>query len=89
MSICINPNCPNPENRDTHLFCHSCSSELLLEGRYRVTCLLGSGGFGKTYEVNDFTASTLGERNSPPKVLKVLTNNHPKYFNEKLKSFTD
>jgi serine/threonine protein kinase len=79
MSICINPNCPNPENRDTHLFCHSCSSELLLEGRYRVTCLLGSGGFGKTYEVNDFTASTVGERNSPPKVLKVLTNNHPKY----------
>jgi serine/threonine protein kinase len=79
MSICINPNCPNPENRDSHLFCHSCSSELLLEGRYRVTCLLGSGGFGKTYEVNDFTASTVGERNSPSKVLKVLTNNHPKY----------
>ncbi|GAB4176259.1 MAG: hypothetical protein Fur006_07190 [Coleofasciculaceae cyanobacterium] len=44
-----------------------------------MTCLLGSGGFGKTYEVNDFTASTQGERNSPSKVLKVLTNNHPKY----------
>lgn len=79
MSICINPRCPNPENRDTQLFCQSCSSELLLEGRYRVTSRLGSGGFGKTYEVSDSVSATFGESNSIPKVLKVLTSNHPKY----------
>jgi eukaryotic-like serine/threonine-protein kinase len=79
MSICINPSCPNPENRDTVLFCQSCSSELLLEGRYRVTDKLGSGGFGKTYEVSDGTLPRMGDRHSVSKVLKVLTSNHPKY----------
>lgn len=71
MSTCINPNCPKPNNTTTQLFCSSCSSELLLAGRYRVTRQLGSGGFAKTYEVSD--------RNGSPKVLKVLTNNHSKY----------
>lgn len=42
-----------------------------MEGRYRVTRQLGSGGFGKTYEVSD--------RSGPIQVLKVLSNNHPKY----------
>ncbi len=71
MSLCINLSCPNPQNLDTQLFCQSCGSELLLEGRYRVKCKLGSGGFGKTYEVSD-SDGTL-------KVLKVLINNDPKY----------
>ncbi len=71
MSLCINPNCPSPENVDTQLFCQGCGSELLLEARYRVVRLLGSGGFGKTYEVSD--------RDSTLKVLKILTHNHPKY----------
>lgn len=71
MSLCINPSCSNIDNRDTQLFCQNCSSELLLDGRYRVTRQLGSGGFGKTYEVSDHSG--------PPQVLKVLTNNHPKY----------
>lgn len=71
MSICINPDCSNPQNSDTQLFCKSCNSELLLQGRYRVTRQMGSGGFGKTYEVTD--------RQDTPKVLKVLTKNHPKY----------
>lgn len=71
MSLCINPSCSNTDNRDTQLFCQNCSSELLLEGRYRVTRQLGSGGFGKTYEVSD--------RSGPIQVLKVLSNNHPKY----------
>jgi serine/threonine protein kinase len=43
---------------------------LLLEGRYRVTNLLGEGGFGKTYEVSD--------RGRLSKVLKVLIKNTPK-----------
>ncbi|MGC1393268.1 MAG: serine/threonine-protein kinase [Coleofasciculaceae cyanobacterium] len=71
MSLCINPSCPNPQNLETQLFCISCGSELLLEGRYRVTCKLGSGGFGKTYEVRD-SEGTL-------QVLKVLINNDSKY----------
>lgn len=79
MSLCINPSCPNPQNNDTQLFCQSCGSELLLDGRYRVMRHLGSGGFGKTYEVSDYAAGTLRERNASPKVLKVLRNNHPKY----------
>lgn len=70
MNFCINPHCPQPENSSTTLFCQSCGSELLLEGRYQVMGLLGSGGFGKTYEVL--------ERNGTKKVLKVLIHNHPK-----------
>lgn len=42
-----------------------------MEGRYRVTCKLGSGGFGKTYEVTDSDGTI--------KVLKVLINNDAKY----------
>lgn len=78
MSLCINPTCPNPNNSDTQLFCNSCSSELLLEGRYRVTRRMGSGGFGKTYEVSDYIEQS-ANRNNAVKVLKILTNNDPKY----------
>ncbi len=70
MSLCINPDCSQPQNTDTQIFCSTCGSEILLEGRYRVTRPLGAGGFGKTYEVLD--------RNIP-KVLKVLINNDAKY----------
>lgn len=63
MSFCINFHCPRPNNPDNVLFCQACGSELLLEGRYRVTRQLGAGGFAKTFEVN--YANTL-------KVLKVL-----------------
>ena len=70
MSLCINPNCPQPENPDNLLFCQGCGSELLLEGRYKVVQYLGGGGFGKTYEIK--------ERNSTSKVLKILHNNQPK-----------
>ncbi|WP_017717470.1 serine/threonine-protein kinase [Kamptonema formosum] len=72
MSHCINPKFPNPQNRDTQMFCSSCGSELLLEARYRVMRLLGQGGCGKTFEVSD--------RDGTPKVLKILINNHPKYL---------
>lgn len=72
MSLCINPKCQNPDNPDNHnlLYCQSCQSELLLEGRYRVISLLGEGGFAKTYEVSD--------RTTIPKVIKVLSKNEPK-----------
>ncbi len=71
MSFCINPNCSKPENSSNILFCQSCGSELLLEGRYRTIKLLGQGGFGKTYEVNDVVSNI-------SRVLKVLIDNQPK-----------
>ncbi len=71
MSLCINPECQKPNNSDTTIFCQSCGSELLLDGRYRVVGELGQGGFGTTYEIIDV--------DSHPWVLKVLTDNHPKY----------
>ncbi|NER05052.1 MAG: protein kinase [Okeania sp. SIO3C4] len=69
MSYCINPQCSNPQNNGTPLFCKSCGSQLLLQDIYRVIRPLGGGGFGKTFEVEDCGI---------PKVLKVLHNNHPK-----------
>ncbi|WP_233258201.1 4-Cys prefix domain-containing protein [[Phormidium] sp. ETS-05] len=51
MSICINPQCPSPQNSDTVQYCQSCGSELLLFGRYRAVREMGKGGFGKTLEV--------------------------------------
>ena len=63
MTICINCNAQNPNN---NLFCQQCSSDLLLEGRYRALSQLGAGGFGATYEVSD---------QGTAKVLKVLRHN--------------
>ena len=71
MSLCINPQCQQSHNSDTLLFCKGCGSELLIDGRYRVQNSLGQGGFGLTYEILDL--------HSQPKVLKVLTDNNPKY----------
>ena len=66
MSFCINPHCPKPKSITESRYCQSCGSDLLLNGKYRVTNLLSAkGGFGNTYEVID-------ERKIP-KVLKVLT----------------
>ena len=73
MRLCINPNCQKPENADNHLFCQTCGSELLLEGRYKVKERLSDkGGFGTTYLVEDL------DDNNQVKVLKVLTLNGAK-----------
>jgi eukaryotic-like serine/threonine-protein kinase len=71
MSLCINPNCPKPQNPDNITFCQTCGSEVLLQQRYRVICGLGRGGFGVTFEINEV-------RTNKAKVLKVLINNDPK-----------
>lgn len=63
MSLCVNPRCLKPDSPDNGLFCPACGSELLLSGRYRVSRLMGQGGFCKTYEV---------DRTGTSKVLKVL-----------------
>ncbi len=71
MSYCVNPKCPQPDDpanqHQTH--CVHCGTEVLIQGRYRISRELGSGGFGKTYEVDD---------QGIPRVLKVLLQNHEK-----------
>ena len=75
MSLCINPSCSiyNKDQDHNNRFCQSCGSNLLLEDRYQVICLLSDKtGFGKIYE------ATEGDK---PKILKVLKenlNNEPK-----------
>ncbi|OUL37549.1 serine/threonine protein kinase [Nostoc sp. T09] len=74
MSYCINPRCPKPVDpaNAKNRICRNCGSDILLQGRYRVITLLGSGGFGQTFEVDDSgTAKVV-------KVLKVLTENNSK-----------
>ncbi len=66
MSLCINPNCPepaHPENSHQRV-CQACGSGLLLQGQYRVMRLLSSNsGFGVVYEAY---------QQDQPKILKVL-----------------
>lgn len=66
MSLCINPNCPQPAHPDNSysVTCQACGSGLLLQGRYRVMRLLSSSsGFGNVYEAY---------QQDIPKILKVL-----------------
>ncbi|MDB9425601.1 serine/threonine protein kinase [Microcystis aeruginosa CS-564/01] len=74
---CINPDCSQPDhpsnNNSNTLYCQSCGSELLLNGKYRVSRLLSDmTGFGIVYEAFEgFTAKIL-------KVLQEKWNNDPK-----------
>ncbi|MBW4508733.1 MAG: ABC transporter substrate-binding protein [Scytonematopsis contorta HA4267-MV1] len=66
MNYCLNPKCPNPTDPMTpkdSVFCRHCGASFILPNRYRVTQVLGSGGFSKTYEI---------EYQGTKKVLKVL-----------------
>ncbi|NER33047.1 MAG: ABC transporter substrate-binding protein [Oscillatoria sp. SIO1A7] len=74
MKYCINPNCSEPENPDGELFCLSCSSQLLLAGRYWGVKLL------RTRTIDDeghvcwtFEASEQGAR----RILKTFQGNDP------------
>ncbi len=74
---CINPDCSQPDhpsnNNSNTRYCQSCGSELLLNGKYRVSRLLSdTTGFGIVYEAFEgFTAKIL-------KVLQEKWNNDPK-----------
>ena len=74
---CINPDCSQPEhpsnNNSNTRYCQSCGSQLLLNGKYRVSRLLSdTTGFGVVYEAFEgFTAKIL-------KVLQEKWNNEPK-----------
>ncbi|NEQ34359.1 MAG: hypothetical protein F6K04_25810, partial [Leptolyngbya sp. SIO4C5] len=66
MSLCINPQCRQPDHpgNSSSQFCQSCGSGLMLQNRYRVMRLISSdSGFGKVYEAYE---------RSEPKILKVL-----------------
>ncbi len=74
---CINPDCSQPghpsNNNSNTRYCQSCGSQLLLNGKYRVSRLLSdTTGFGIVYEAFEgFTAKLL-------KVLQEKWNNQPK-----------
>lgn len=47
-TLCINPDCPEPENPDDRDRCQGCGARLVLGQRFRPVKLLGQGGFGRT-----------------------------------------
>ena len=49
MSLCLNPDCPKPENLQDVGRCRACGSSLLLRNRYRSIAAIGQGGFGRTF----------------------------------------
>ncbi|HIK44159.1 MAG TPA: serine/threonine protein kinase [Leptolyngbyaceae cyanobacterium M65_K2018_010] len=66
MSLCINPQCRQPDHpsNSASLTCQACGSDLLLQGRYRVMRLISDqSGFGRVYEAYE---------RDIPKILKVL-----------------
>jgi serine/threonine protein kinase len=72
MSLCINPNCSNPNHPGNarHRHCQSCNADLVIHKRYRVSRLLSdSTGFGKIYEASD---------RGKPRILKILKIDDPK-----------
>ncbi len=70
--FCLNPACNNPHNPEQNKFCHGCSANLAESTQsyqfdyYRVTKLLGEGGFGRTY------LAEYSRRYNQPRVIKTL-----------------
>ncbi len=81
MSYCLNPDCPKPQNPETHKLCQGCGFNLLLQERYRAIELIGQGGFGRTFLTMDESRSVLSlcvlkqlwTRNLTPEALKKAT----------------
>jgi eukaryotic-like serine/threonine-protein kinase len=49
MSYCLNPNCPQPQNKPEEKICKACGSQLLLKDRYRAISFLDSGGMSRNF----------------------------------------
>ncbi len=70
--FCLNPACNNPHNPEQNELCHGCSANLAESTQtyqfdyYRVTKLLGEGGFGRTY------LAEYSRRYNQPRVIKTL-----------------
>ena len=70
--FCLNPACKNPRNPEQNELCHGCSANLAESTQtyqfdyYRVTKLLGEGGFGRTY------LAEYSRRYNEPRVIKTL-----------------
>ncbi len=57
MTLCLNPNCPAPENPALAQGCKGCGAKLVLGDRFRPIKLLGQGGFGRTVLAQDESVS--------------------------------
>jgi hypothetical protein len=53
MKFCINHQCQQPENLDNDIFCSSCGSELLVNGKYRVVSRRSQSINICTYDVQE------------------------------------
>lgn len=56
MLCCFNPSCTQIDNADEQRFCTACGTPLRLKDRYQAVQLLGSGGFGRTFQGLDHSA---------------------------------
>ena len=83
--FCLNPACKNPQNPDLNNFCHGCRANLAESTQsyrfeyYRVTKLLGKGGFGRTY-LAEFL-----RRYHEPRVIKTLLISENEQTQQKVK----
>ena len=83
--FCLNPACKNPQNPEQNKFCHGCggnlaaNSQSFLFEHYRVTKLLGQGGFGRTY------LAEYSRRYNQPRVIKRLITREDDQNQQKIK----
>ena len=49
MTICLNPDCPKPENSNQNKFCQTCGNSLILGDKYRAIQRIGGGNYSRTF----------------------------------------
>ncbi|MGB3787483.1 MAG: serine/threonine-protein kinase [Phormidesmis sp.] len=79
MIYCPNPVCPNPQNPAAASFCQACGSLLTVGDRYRLTSLLGQGGFGRTFLAMRLTSDAQADqRQASLCVIKQIYQSSPR-----------